>query len=452
MIEFRFSDFFYPRDLLRTYWLMRRSEFWRGEQFNAYQAARLASLLRFCSQEVDFYIETFKSIGLKSEVIDKHNAFEHLQALPVLDKDMVREQPDRFIARNAEKFRPMEITTSGTTGTPLTVYWDRGSNVMEFCSIQRLWRWAGIRIGDSFLDLRSRVFEGTDKRVRKADGVVYARNWKINGLELSSDLLDESNIQRYYELLLKYKPRMVRGHPQSIHHLITLLQKKELFDWKPKAVTPASETIYPFQRQLIEDIWRAPILDSYGLKEHNVFIAQCPQKSYHIFPEYGYCEILDDHWNPVAPGEEGWIVATGLHNYAQVLLRYNTRDRAVAARGEGICECGRTLPVVDRIIGRIDDCIYTGDGKRYSGMHFAFFGKKGIKKARLIQRDYRKVTVELVPDAAFDEGERNTLLADLNKKVDKKLTFEIKIVDSIAQEGSGKFKFVLSELDARSEG
>ena len=57
-------------------------------------------------------------------------------------------------------------------------------------------------------------------------------------------------------------------------------------------MTTASEALHEFQRQRIEGAWEVPVLDNYGLKEHNVFIAQCRRGRYHIFPEYRICEIL----------------------------------------------------------------------------------------------------------------------------------------------------------------
>jgi phenylacetate-CoA ligase len=222
-----------------------------------------------------------------------------------------------------------------------------------------------------------------------------------------------------------------------------LLDSRGFHDWRPDAITTASEAIYDFQRAEIERIWRAPILDSYGLKEHNVFITQCREGGYHVSPEYGICEILDDDGNPVGPGEEGWVVATGLHNYAQVLLRYNTADRAVRGRGQ-TCPCGRTLPLVERLVGRIDDCLCLENGKRYSGIAFAFFNRRGVRKARLIQEDFRHVTVELVVTDEFDPAVGQALLSALQEKVQHQLEFEIRIVDAIVQQSPGKFKFVVS--------
>jgi phenylacetate-CoA ligase len=442
MIEFKISDFFYVADLAKTYWLMRQSEHWTAEQFKKYQAERLARLLVHCYHHVPHYTGLFKEIGLTPEAVHQDNVFEWFQRLPLLDKDTLRATPRRFLADCAADYHPKEITTSGTTGTPLTVYWDRGSNVMEFCSMQRFWRWAGFRIGQPFLDLRSRLFTDQDRHLLRRGRTVYIRNWKANALEFSSDLIDEHNLPEYYQLLQHYRPRLVRGHPQAIQKLALLLQAQQMTGWKPAVVTPTSEALYDFQKSEIERAWQAPVLDHYGLKEHNAFFAQCLHGGYHIFPEYGITEIVHDDGSPVQAGQEGWIIATGLHNFAQPLLRYNTRDRGVAASATS-CACGRTLPLIHSIIGRIDDCIYTRDGKRFSGMHFAFFGRKGIQKARLIQENFQSVDVELVVNDAFTDQERTLLLDTLTAKVDRQLSFNFVYRDDIIQETPGKFKFVV---------
>ena len=143
MIEFKISDFFYVADLAKTYWLMRQSEHWTAEQFKKYQAERLARLLVHCYHHVPHYTGLFKEIGLTPEAVHQDNVFEWFQRLPLLDKDTLRATPRRFLADCAADYHPKEITTSGTTGTPLTVYWDRGSNadgILQYATILALGR------------------------------------------------------------------------------------------------------------------------------------------------------------------------------------------------------------------------------------------------------------------------------------------------------------------------
>ncbi len=442
MIEFKFSDFLYISDLFSAYRLMRRSEHWRPDQFRNYQAERLICLLKHCGEQVPYYESLFKHTGITTSALNSGNVFALFARLPLLDKDTLRNKSELFVARNASHYAPKAISTSGTTGTPLTVYWDRGSNVMELCSMQRFWRWAGFRIGQSFLDLRSRFFIDDDRHLVRKGKVIFIRNSKINALEFNSDLINEDTLAEYYKILLHYRPKLLRGHPQAIQKLALLLEEHGLTGWRPKVVTPTSEALYDFQKKEIERVWSAPVLDHYGLKEHNAFFAQCLQGGYHMFPEYGITEIVDDAGRPVAAGQEGWIVATGLHNYAQPLLRYHTRDRGIAA-GEQTCACGRTLPLIQSVVGRIDDCLYTASGKRYSGLAFAFFDKKGLQKARLVQRDLETVDVQLVVTSEFNEQARQELLKMLQAKVNNEIQFNFLYQDDIIQDSPGKFKFVV---------
>lgn len=428
-------------DLAKAYLLLHKSEHWTEKQIADYQAHALSKLLLWCGLQVPHY-----QAHLAGKRINAGNAFEVLSRLPILDKETVRALPGQFLARDARRFRPRAMSTSGTTGTSLTVYWDRGSNVMEFCSIQRLWRWAGIRIGQQFLDIRSRVLHDSDRYLVKENGIRYIRNRKIGQTDFSSDLINDRNIAIYHDVLLRFNPRLVRGHPQAITDLAELLREHGLDGWRPDAVTTASEALHSFQRRAILQGWRVPILDSYGLMEHNVFIAQCLEGSYHVFPEYGILEILDDDGRPVRKGEEGWIVATGLHSYAQPLLRYNTLDRAVAGDGR-CCACGRTLPTIERLVGRKDDLIYASNGKHYSGFHLVFYDRPGLKMARLVQEDLDSVTVEVVADLEFDKEVRRSLVKDLERKVEDAIRFEIRPVERIERDKQGKFKFVISHLE-----
>jgi phenylacetate-coenzyme A ligase PaaK-like adenylate-forming protein len=445
MVEFQIGDFFYPIDIFRSYFLLRSSEHWNATQFRKYQDNKLSSLLRFAGNNVPYYQELFRETGIFPAQINSDNARSALMKLPILTKSMLKENPDSFISKDFQKFHPKPVSTSGTTGTPLTIYWDKGSNVMEFCCTQRLWRWAGFRPGQTFLDLRSRPMPENDPHLHKSGQAVYIFNPKSRGIEMSSDLINDDNVRGYYEVLMRFQPGLIRGHPQAIDHLANLLTKYDLRRWKPKSITTASEMLYDFQRKHIQEAFSAPILDSYGLKEHNVFIAQCREGSYHISPEYGICEILDDTGNLVAPGQEGWIIATGLHNYAQPLLRYNTLDRAIASPASS-CLCGRTLPTVHSLIGRVDDYIYSKDGKRYSGFSFAFFDRPGLRKARLVQIDSENVEIETISDRDFTTSIQQDLIQTLETKVNHQIKFRIKPVQDIRQDIPGKFKFVVSHI------
>src|SRR5205807_10393600 len=62
---------------------------------------------------------------------------------------------------------------------------------------------------------------------------------------------------------------------------------------------------------------------------------------------------------PVSRGRSGEFISTGLLNADMPLIRYRAGDRGALPGEEHPCQCGRTLPTVAYIEGRMDDVLYT---------------------------------------------------------------------------------------------
>jgi len=435
MIEFEIRDFLYPKDLLYWRWLLWRSQYYPRERLLSLQWKLLSRMLDHCFENVPHYRELFRKLGLKRSDFTR---LEDLSKIPILSKDYLIEHHDEFKADNFEKFRPKAIQTSGTTGSPLTVYWDSGSNVLEFACMWRHFSWLGYRLGEPFLDIRSVVMDALDG---------YKWNFKCRGLELSSDIIDLSNVHKYARLLRKHRVKLWRGHPAAIASFCHVLSEAGIDDVKPKYVFTASEAVLDHQRRFIEAWTGVPVCDNYGLKEHNVLIIQCPKGGYHVAMEYGMVEIVKDDGSLAGPGQEGRIIATGLHNKAFPLLRYDTMD--YATRSDAVCPCSRTLPLVESLTGRVDDRVLTADGRWVSGLSFAFFFPKGIKRAQLLQKEKLALDVYIVPNPEFGEATTNMLRTDLKKKLGQATEIRIHVVDEVPYRSCGKFKFVINQMDER---
>ena len=429
MIEFKVSDFVSPGKLL--YWRCKlwRSQYYDEGQLKAMQWRLLSSMLNHCFEKVPFYRKLFNQLGLKRS---HFNSLEDLSKIPVLDKFVLQDRSDEFRALDFQKYKPRAIDTSGTTGTPLRVYWDLDSNILELTCQWRHFSWAGYKLGDSFLDFRSRIWEKPS---------LFFWNRQCRGLEICSDLVDESNIHTVAGLLRKYRVKLWRGHPSAIHDLCRLLDDADIQDVKPRYISTAAEAVLNHHREFIETWSRVPVCDSYGLREHNALICQCPEGGYHIASEYGIIEILREDGTPAQPGEEGRIVATGLHNRAFPLLRYDTRDYGVVSDKQ--CSCSIKLPLVEKITGRIDDRIKDASGKWVSGLSFAFFSVQGVRMAQLIQEKKGALDVYLVPGSTFNQETGKGVLRELRRKVGREMDLRLHVVREVPHRKGGKFKFVI---------
>jgi len=109
-----------------------------------------------------------------------------------------------------------------------------------------------------------------------------------------------------------------------------------------------SERLDPEVRILVENTWEVPVSSIYSAPETGILALQCPEQAhFHIQSEYARVEVLNDDDSPCQPGEVGRVVVTPLHNYQTPLVRFATGDRAEAG---GPCSCGRTLPVLARVL------------------------------------------------------------------------------------------------------
>ncbi|HUO76289.1 MAG TPA: hypothetical protein VMU21_01810 [Thermodesulfovibrionales bacterium] len=103
------------------YWLafLKESENWDRERLEAYQVEQLRDLLMHAGKTVPYYRRVFREYGFKPEEIQ---ILDDIRVLPYLDKTIVKTNRPEFIATNIPKKRLIAVTTSGTTGIPLSMY------------------------------------------------------------------------------------------------------------------------------------------------------------------------------------------------------------------------------------------------------------------------------------------------------------------------------------------
>jgi phenylacetate-CoA ligase len=80
-------------------------------------------------------------------------------------------------------------------------------------------------------------------------------------------------------------------------------------------------------------------------------------------------------------------VTTSLDLFAMPLIRYDLGDLAVPGPAER-CACGRTLRRIDRIEGRLVDCVRLADGRELSPYHLTMAVEQvpGVDRYQIIQQ------------------------------------------------------------------
>jgi len=433
MKEFRISEFLSPGKILKWHFLLWKSQYFPPEKLRDLQWNYLSKILDHCFARVPYYKNLFKDLGVKR---DDLRSIEDINLIPILSKETVIERHDEFKPDNFKKYRQIKVRTSGTTGSPLELYWDINVNIFELVCQWRHFSWLGYKFAEPFMDIRTFSRHLEQK---------YRWNWKCRGLEFSSQYINEENINEFAELLRKYKIKFWRGHSSALNHFCHLLDYADVQDVKPKFVVSVGETLLENQRKYIETWTGVLVRDNYGLNEHTVLIYQCPNRGYHICSEYGLVEIIKDDGTPANPGEEGRIISTGLHNKAFPLLRYDTKDYAVFSDKK--CECGRTLPLIEGLTGRSDDRLLNAKGKEIAGLHSTFKYAEGIKFSQIVQKEVGIIDVYVVPIDYFDTKLKELVIKVLKRELGNTMTIRVHIVDDVPFRKSGKFKFVVSFLN-----
>ena len=185
--------------------------------------------------------------------------------------------------------------------------------------------------------------------------------------------------------------------------------------------------------------------DNYGSTE--AFLAfQCPEGSYHVNAEHVLVEIVDEAGCEAAPGEMGKVLVTTLENYLMPLVRYEIGDYAIAMRGR--CACGRTLPLLGRVLGRETNLFRRTDGSLTSSWPAVGIlrGFPEVKCFQIEQKSIVQICVRYVADRPFVPESETLIQAKLRDALGEQTVVTFNKVAEIGRTSSGKFLVTVSQV------
>jgi phenylacetate-CoA ligase len=183
------------------------------------------------------------------------------------------------------------------------------------------------------------------------------------------------------------------------------------------------------------------VFNQYASSDTGAFICNCEYGSLHVNPEFGICELLNREGKLAGPGEEAEIVATSFCNREQVFVRYRIGDTVITGSSDE-CPCGRKMPIVADLTGRVDDTLYISDRGYIGRFDPIFKGLAGIYEAQIVQELLSRLDVKLVPAPGYDETMEAALVANLRAKVGETVEIAVEKVAQIPRGPNGKFRSV----------
>ena len=366
------------------------------------------------------------------------------QQLPLLSKDVLRNDPSSL---HSSAFPDREASwgrTSGTTGTPLKI---RGSNRGKkwlWAAMERMRQIHGVSRFQRRASLTGKVYV---PQQRDARGVYWRHDRVGKRMLLSVYHLTDATAAAYVEALNQFRPTFIDGYPSALvrlaRHLVEHPQKSIP---SLKVAFPTAETLTPDARSTIEEGLRVTVCNQYGSTEMACHVGECTHGRLHASPEIGIVEILDANGQPAKPGDIGEVVLTSLVNDAMPLIRYRIGDSAVAADPDVACPCGLAFPIIGEILGRSDDLVITRSGESLPIMNYHVFKwAKGVAAAQLIQEDYHRFTLRVVPsNGEYVDLDRS--IQELQARIAEPVEVAVEQVVKLPTNKGGKLRGVISHV------
>ena len=407
----------------------RERDRWTPEQWRTWREERIAYVLHRAATRVPYYRDLWQQRRRHGD----HASWELLENWPLLEKDMVRKQSRRFLADDCDPRRMFEEHTSGTTGTPVTI-WRARESLEQLYAIAdtRTCGWEEIPRGTRWARLGGQLV--TPVRQRKPPFWVW--NAAMRQLYLSSYHLAPDLIPHYLEALARYRIVYLAAYPSSAFALAQEALRLGV-DLPLLAVHTNAEPLTPVQRETIAQAFRCPVRETYGMAESVAAASECPSGRLHQWPEFGHVEVMRD----------GELICTGLLNPDMPLIRYRVGDRGNPAADLGPCACGRGLPPFGSVEGRRDDVLVTPDGRLVGRLDPVFKGTHAIREAQIIQESLDHVRVLLSPAPGFTKAVEAEMVDNLRDRMgDIRITVEL--VDVLPRTANGKVRAVICKVPA----
>ena len=358
--------------------------------------------------------EFYKELYSKHDIdISKIKTLEDFKKLPTITKQMIKGNEETLLTRS--KYFLFKGYTSGSTGSPLTVYYDYFSVLKENAYVWSYREKCGLNFGDPIISLRGNL--------KKKE--IFSFDKYTNTLYLSSYNLNKENIANYYKLILDFKPKAILAYPSSIYLLTILLKEKSLLLNIDKVFT-SSETLYSNQKEVIENYLSAKIFDWFGNAERTIALQQQNDGKYKEPILYSYNEYKEEN-----------TITTSLNNFSYPLIRYEVDD---------IIEVNKRKEITT-IHGRKDDFISLDDGTNIGRLDHLFKGINGIDYAQIIQDKIGVIDINIVENG-FSERDKKLLIKKINEYLGWNISYNINIIEKneIKYMKSGKFKMVINNV------
>jgi phenylacetate-CoA ligase len=428
---------------------LEQSQWWTSERLRSGQFAQLERIVDHARRTVPFYRERLAGLSGSGKPLS-----ERWPELPLLRRREIQQH-----GRALHSTRPVSghknlrsLSTSGSTGISITVDITECGRLIWMATLLREHAWHARDLSATHAAIRivsDKAGAAWPDGARAADwgppeNVVYE-----TGPSVLLDLFTDT--ERQLEWLVRQDPDILLTFPSNALDLAALSRARSIHVPKLRELRLVSEAIDAKSKQLLRETWNVAVTECYSAQEVGYIALQCPAHDhFHVQSESVLVEILDEQGLPCAVGDVGRIVVTPLHNLAMPLIRYEIGDYAEVGAP---CPCGRGLPVLTRILGRVRNMVTLPDGtRRWPNLAGPFYRDIApVVQHQIVQLDLEHVEARLVVERPLSGDEEDALRALILQRLGHAFRLSFAYPQRIERSAGGKFEEFLSRIVPRSD-
>lgn len=416
-------------------WL-EESQWWPRERIQAYQDERLRALVQYAYRSVPFYRGWFDGCGVRPEDIRTQ---ADLARLPILTKQIVRENRAQLVSSEASRRRLLRSLTSGTTGTALEIWSTREARAFQWAIWWRHRARFGLRPGDRYLTFGARV----PVPAGQERPPFWRRNWIGRQTYLSTYHMTPRHLPAIVEWLQSERFDFFFAYPSALHVLACHMEQHGLrLRCPPRCLVCGSDALLPAFEARFKRVFEVPVTETYGMAEFAGNMSKCEHGRFHLDFE---CCCVETQSIPGAPSGQENLILTGWGNAAMPFIRYEVGD--YGGRCHAACTCGRQSECFEGVEGRTEDYVRTPDGRMAVGMNLVFEHAPGAREIQIYQDSTEEIEVRVVPGQTYSPSDETALLRELRRRLGDQIRIRFVQVESIARSSNGKFRAVISRLN-----
>ena len=428
-------------------WLAKLEELqWApAPQVEQYRQARLRSLLEHCQANVPFYRDEFRRLGLAAADI---RGTADLKRLPKVTKSMLRADYARFCADGSQEAL-VTWPSSGSSGEPFPFRRSGEAVAMNtFAPWSRGRRWWGMDFGSREAQIWAGARHVGGRLSGRLAAIKRRVSWRMKNIKLIDVYhQDAATVRETYADLLAFEPSFMRAMASGLYRFCAMLEELGL-DGKALGVRAAiitGESLLRAQRALIERVLGCKTVIEYGCTELGIIAFECPSGGLHLSHENHIFEFECDG-RDARPGERADLVITTLNERAAPLVRYAIGDLVVPA--DGACPCGRTLPLISSVEGRVHDNIVTPAGQVVHAMFFThmFDAMPSVHQFRVVQENIDSLRIELRSTHEIPARDKDFVRSAGEQAMGPGVRVDVVEVREMPVSSSGKQPWIVSKL------